>query len=46
MRFRVEVQRAWKIQLGGLLWGFRKSEKFKPPTVAGISYDKLVMSSS
>ena len=24
MRFRVGVQRAWKFQFGGLLWGFRK----------------------
>ena len=30
MRFRVEVQRVWKIQFGRVLWGFRKSGKFKP----------------
>ena len=29
MRFRVEVQRAGKIQFGRLLWGFRKSGKLK-----------------
>ena len=29
MRFRVEVQRVWKIQFGRVLWGFRKSGKFK-----------------
>ena len=30
MRFRVEVQRVWKIQFGRVLWGFRKIGKFKP----------------
>ena len=29
MRFRVEVQRIWKIQFGRVLWGFTKIE-FKP----------------
>ena len=29
MRFRVEVRRVGKIQFGKVLWGFRKSGKFK-----------------
>ena len=29
MRFRVEVRRIGKIQFGRVLWGFRKSGKFK-----------------
>ena len=33
MRFRVEVQRVWKIQFGRVLWGFRKSGKFKAQIV-------------
>ena len=35
-----------KIKFGRLFWDSRKSEKFKPQTVPGISYYKLVMSSS
>ena len=30
MRFRVEVQRVWKIQFGRVLWRFTKMGKIKP----------------